>query len=55
MYGEYLKHVIYFIVAPIEMLFIPSLLGLDGLCDDRNFCCCVTLIAKVIRETATAK
>ena len=34
MYGEYLKHLISFIVAPTEALFIVSPPAFDGLRDD---------------------
>ena len=37
MYGEYLKHLISFIVAPTEALFIASPLAFDGLHDDIIF------------------
>ena len=37
MYGEYLKHLIFFIVVPIEALFIASPLAFDGLHNDIKF------------------
>ena len=52
MYGEYLKHLIFFIVAPIEVLFILSPLAFDGLHDLLYFCC-ITLVPEVIKENIT--
>ena len=49
MYGEYLKHLISFTVAPIEVFFIPSPLAFDGLHDNIIFCC-TTLVLEVIKE-----
>ena len=54
MYGDYLKHLIFLIVAPIEVLFIPSPLAFDVLYDSLNFCC-MTLVPKVIKEIDTIK
>ena len=47
MYGEYLKCLISFILAPTEALFIASPLAFDGLHDD------IKLF--VVREIAVAK
>ena len=47
MYRNILKHLISFIVAPIEVLFIPSPLAFDGLHDDKYFCC-MKLVSEVI-------
>ena len=54
MYGEYLKYLISSIIAPIEMLFIPSPPAFDGLHDDIIFCY-KTLLLEVIKEIAATK
>ena len=51
MYGEYLKHLISFIVAPTEVVFIASPLAFDGLHDDIIF----LLLDTCTREIAVAK
>ena len=51
MHGEYLKHLISFIVAPTEALFIASPPAFDGLHDDIIF----LLLDTCIREIAVAK
>ena len=56
MYGKYLKHLISFIVAPIEVFFIASPLAFDGLHDNINFCCVtLVLVLEVIKEITTTK
>ena len=50
MYGEYLKHLIFFVEAPTEALFIPSPLVFDGL-HNEIFCC----MALVFKKIAIAK
>ena len=50
MYGEYLKLLISFIVAPIKVIFIPSPQALQRY----NFCYMI-LVQKVIKEIVTAK
>ena len=37
MYEEYLKHLIFFIVAPTEALFIASIAAFDKLHEDIKF------------------
>ena len=54
MYGKYLNHLISFIVASIEVPFIPSSPAFDGLHDDVHFLLYVTYTTvEVIKEIAT--
>ena len=54
MYGNYLKHLISFIVVPTEVLFIPSTPEFYKLHNDIIFCC-TTLVPEVIKEIANTK
>ena len=47
MYGEYFKHLIFFVVAPTEALFIPSPLVFDGL--HNEIFCCMALVFKKLQ------
>ena len=55
MYGEYLKRLISFIVAPTEVLFIASPLAFEGLHDDIKLFVVRRLYLEVIKEIAVAK
>ena len=54
MYGDYLKCLISFIVAPNGAFFILSPLAFDRFHDDINFCC-MTFPPEGIKEIAIAK
>ena len=49
MYGEYLKHFISFMVAPIAVLFSPSSLAFDRL-HDKNFLAVWHLYQKLLKK-----
>ena len=54
MHGQFLKWHISHLVAPIEALFVASLLAFGKLCDDITFFCREVILPEVIKEIAYA-